>query len=271
MYGETMNTQAADVPSGWIVPQWAAPIGVGALFTTRSGGVSPPPWGSAPEQGEGMNLGFGSGDDPARVRENRERLRRVLPGDPFWLRQVHGSVVVDADGDRAEGDASVPPEADASVALQPGAICAVMVADCMPVLLADAAGRGVAAAHAGWRGLADGVVQAAAARLRARLDDPTARLVAWLGPCIGPTRFEVGRDVLVAMQARLPDAERAFRPLSAGKYLADLPALARQALAMAAISDIAGGTWCTASDPLRFFSYRRDGVTGRHVVLVWRS
>jgi polyphenol oxidase len=266
-----MSMQAAKVSFDWIVPPWAAPAGVSALFTTRSGGVSPPPWGRSPGQGEGMNLGFGSGDDPARVRENRELLRRVLPGDPYWLRQVHGSVVVDADGNRAEGDTSVPPEADASVALRPGAVCAVMVADCMPVLLADAAGRGVAAAHAGWRGLADGVVQATAARLRARLDDPAAPLVAWLGPCIGPARFEVGRDVLDAMQKRLPDAERAFMPLLTGKYLADLPALARQALAMAAVSDIAGGAWCTVSDPLRFFSYRRDGVTGRHVALIWRS
>lgn len=266
-----MNDRPASAPSDWIAPTWAAPVGIGAMFTTRSGGVSPPPWGRSPGQGEGMNLGFGSGDDPARVRENRERLRRVLPGDPFWLRQVHGSVVVDADDDRAEGDASVPPEADASVALRPGVVCAVMVADCMPVLLADAAGRGVAAAHAGWRGLASGVVQATAERLRARLDDPAAPLVAWLGPCIGPTRFEVGRDVLDAMQKRLPDAERAFMPLPTGKFLADLPALARQALAMVAVSDIAGGAWCTVSDPLRFFSYRRDGVTGRHAALIWRS
>jgi YfiH family protein len=218
-----------------------------------------------------MNLGFGSGDDPTRVRENRERLLRVLPGDPFWLRQVHGSVVVDADDDRAVADASMPPEADASVALRPGVVCAVMVADCMPVLLADAAGRGVAAAHAGWRGLAGGVVQATAARLRARLGDPAAPLVAWLGPCIGATRFEVGRDVLDAMKQRLPDAERAFMPRPTGKYLADLPALARQALAMAAVSDIAGGAWCTVGDPLRFFSYRRDGVTGRHAALIWRT
>jgi YfiH family protein len=141
----------------------------------------------------------------------------------------------------------------------------------MPVLLADVAGRGVAAAHAGWRGLAGGVVQAAAARLRSRLADPQARLVAWLGPSIGPSRFEVGADVLDAMAARLPDAPAAFAPLRDGKYLADLPALARQALAQAGVTDVSGGDWCTVSAPHRFFSYRRDGATGRHAALIWRT
>lgn len=266
-----MNDETERIPSEWIMPDWAAPAGIRALFTTRSGGVSPPPWGAAPDQGHGMNLGFGSGDDPEHVRANREWLRRLLPGEPCWLRQVHGSAVVDADDDGRAHDASLPPEADACIATRRGTVCAVMVADCLPVLLADAAGRGVAAAHAGWRGLAGGVVQAAAARLRARLGDPDARLVAWLGPCIGPARFEVGGDVLDAMQRQLPDAARAFAPLPAGKFLADLPALARQALARADVTDVAGGDWCTVSDPQRFFSYRRDRVTGRHAALIWRA
>lgn len=265
-----MKDDTATMPLEWIVPQWAALAGVASVFTTRCGGVSPPPWGSAPQDGRGMNVGFGTGDDPERVRANRARLRQLLPAEPRWLRQVHGSVVVDADDDDGSDATSMPLEADASVALRRGAVCAVMVADCLPVLLADAAGRGVAAAHAGWRGLAAGVVQAAAARLRQRLDDPAAKLVAWLGPTIGPKQFEVGLDVLDAMQLQLPDAARAFVPLREGKFLADLPALARQALATAGVTEVAGGCWCTASDPQRFFSYRRDGVTGRHAALIWR-
>lgn len=218
-----------------------------------------------------MNLGAKSGDDPQRIRANRDRLRQLLPAEPFWLRQIHGVGVVDADADLGSQDTTLVPEADASVALRPGAVCVVTVADCMPVLLADAAGRGVAAVHAGWRGLAGGVVQATVARLRARLCDPEARLLAWLGPSIGPSRFEVGVDVLEAMARRLPDAARAFEPHAAGKFLADLPALARQALAVAGVTDVCGGLWCTVSEPQRFFSYRRDGVTGRHAALIWRS
>jgi len=265
-----MSDERFLIPHDWIVPQWTAPAGIRAIFTTRTGGCSPAPWGASPGRGDGMNLGFGSGDEASRVRANRERLRQFVPAEPLWLRQVHGSTVVDADDD-AERDPASPPEADASVALRSGAVCVVMVADCMPVLLADVAGRGVAAAHAGWRGLAGGVVQAAAARLRSRLADPHAQLVAWLGPSIGPSRFEVGTDVLEAMVKQLPDAPAAFSPLRDGKHLADLPALARQALAQAGVTDVSGGNWCTVSAPQRFFSFRRDGQTGRHAALIWRT
>lgn len=250
----------------WIVPAWPAPAGVHALFTTRAGGVSPPPWGAGPQRDGGMNLGLGSGDQPARVLANRARLRLALPGDPAWLKQVHGAQVVDADAPHAS-----TPTADASTALAAGAVCVVMVADCLPVLLADAQGRGVAAAHAGWRGLAAGVLQATVARLRERLAAPSATVVAWIGPAIGPQRFEVGAEVREAMRAQLPQADAAFVAGRPGKFFADLPSLARQALAQVGVTQVTGGAWCTASDAERFFSYRRDAETGRHAALVWRT
>lgn len=265
---DAARTSVATDPD-WIVPDWPAPAGVRALFTTRSGGVSPPPWGAGAQTEGGMNLGLGSGDQPGRVLANRERLRRALPAEPYWLKQVHGATVVDADALPAP-DAPLP-QADASVALASHAVCAVLVADCLPVLVADVRGRAVAAAHAGWRGLAGGVIQHTVARLRARLDDSDAALVAWLGPAIGPTRFEVGPEVREAMRAGLPRADDAFVPGAPGKLMADLPALARQALAACGVTQVSGGTWCTCSDPQRFYSYRRDGVTGRHAALIWRE
>jgi len=260
----------ASIPSDWIVPDWPAPAGIRAVVTTRVGGVSPPPWGAAPDSGGGMNLGFGSTDEPDRVRTNRERLGALLPAEPFWLKQVHGAVVVDAD---SGGDSL--PAADASTAIGTDVVCAVLVADCLPVLLADAQGRAVAAAHAGWRGLAAGVLQETVARLRQRIEahhgDTQPQILAWLGPGIGPQRFEVGAEVLAAMQVRLPLAAAAFQPAPGAKYRADLYALATQALAQCGVSNVSGGGLCTASDPRRFFSYRRDGITGRHAALIWRS
>lgn len=258
---------AAVAGGDWLVPDWPAPPNVRACVTTRAGGLSPPPWGAAPDLGGGLNLGLNSGDAPARVQANREWLQLRLPSMPVWLRQVHGAGVVDADAPQAGRDA---PVADAGVALAAGVVCAVLVADCLPVLFADRRGRAVAAAHAGWRGLAGGVLQATAARLRSRLGEPAAPLLAWLGPAIGPQRFEVGADVLQAMCARLPQADAAFAPIGADKYLADLYALARQALAQCGGVEVDGGGLCTLSDAARFYSYRRDGVTGRQAALVWR-
>ena len=268
-----MNVNGAAVPTlppGWIVPDWPAPPGVHAFVTTRSGGVSPPPWGAAPGSDGGMNLGLGSGDARDNVLANRARLRRLLPAEPVWLQQVHGAAVVDAEGCAA---LSSPPQADASTALAARTVCAVLVADCLPVLIADRAGRAVAAAHAGWRGLAAGVLQRTVARLRARLGEGAvvAELVAWLGPAIGARRFEVGAEVLDAMQAQLPQAQCAFAPQPGGKYLADLHALARQALAQCGVVQVHGDDSCTFSDAQRFFSYRRDGSTGRHVAVIWRD
>ncbi|MCS6945327.1 MAG: peptidoglycan editing factor PgeF [Sutterellaceae bacterium] len=244
----------------WIVPALPVP-GVRALITTRAGGVSRGPWGAG-EDG-GMNLGMGSGDRPEDVQANRARLRALLPAEPRWLRQVHGAAVVDAER------VLQPPEADAAVCATPGVVCVVLVADCVPVILADAAGRGVAVAHAGWRGLATGVIQNAVQALRRRLRDPAARLYAFLGPAIGQQHFEVGEEVLRAMRHRLPGAGDAFESCGGHKYRADLVQLARMALAQVNVDWIAGGQWCTYSDRHRFYSYRRDRITGRHAALVW--
>jgi YfiH family protein len=247
----------------WIVPAWPVPPGVRAFVTTRAGGVSRGPW-SAGDAGGGMNLGLGA-DDPADVQDNRARLSALLPRAPCWLQQVHGTVVVDA------ASVSAGAVADAAVAVQPGAVCCVLVADCLPVLLADAQGRGVAVAHAGWRGLSGGVIQGTVSALRRAIGDADARLLAFLGPAIGPSHFEVGPEVLAAMRQRLPRAGDAFVDAGAGKFRADLFALARQALEQVHVhgAAVSGGAWCTASDRSRFFSYRRDRVTGRHAAVIW--
>ena len=212
-----------------------------------------------------MNVGRGSGDDRASVDENRMRLRALLPADPAWLKQVHGATVVDA----AEA-AAVPggAEADAAITDRAQVVAAVMVADCMPVLLADTRGRCVAAVHAGWRGLAAGVIQRAVRALRERLGDPDAQLLAYLGPAIGPDHFEVGSDVLEAMSTGLNGAAAAFVRRD-DRYMADLFALGRNALKQENVDAIYGGDVCTVCDPSRFYSHRRDRVTGRHAALIW--
>lgn len=247
---------------GWIRPDWPVSGRVRALITTRSGGVSSGPWGVPPTGTGGMNLGFLSGDAPDAVRANRARLRAALPSEPRWLHQLHGPTVVRAD------DVAEPLEADASFTVTPGVVPAVMVADCMPVLLADVGGRCVGVAHAGWRGLASGVIQATVRAMRSALGDHAAELIAYLGPAIGPAHFEVGHEVLQAMSATLPGATAAFHP-QADKYLADLFALGRQALQEVGVTGVYGGSECTYSAPERFYSFRRERVTGRHAALVW--
>jgi len=247
----------------WIRPQWPAPPRVSALITTRSGGLSSDPFGAAPGKAGGMNIGLKSGDAVETVLANRATLYVLLPREPRWLRQVHGAGAVSID------DEDELPAADAAVSLTPGNPCVVSIADCLPVLFAEQRGRAVAAAHAGWRGLAAGVLQNTAALMRTRLADKRAELIAYLGPAIGPAHFEVGSEVLTAMRERLPEAEAAFRPGAAGKYYADLFRLARQALAQAGVNQIYGGGLCTFSDPTRFYSFRRDRVTGRHAAVIW--
>lgn len=236
----------------FLVPDWPAPQRVRALSTTRTGGVSAAPYAS-------LNLGDHVGDDPAAVAENRRRLGRYLPVVPAWLRQVHGVTVVDA------GAAAVDCEADAAFARQPETVCVVMTADCLPVLFCDRAGTVVAAAHAGWRGLAGGVLEATVSAMGV----PTGELMAWLGPAIGPRAFEVGGEVREVFVAQDPAAASAFTAGSGGKWLADLFLLARQRLARIGLQDVYGGGMCTVSDPRRFFSYRRDRLTGRMATLVW--
>jgi len=259
----------------WIRPAWPVPGNVQALITTRAGGHSQGPWG-APGAAGGMNLGEGS-DDPQAVARNRQRLRALLPAEPRWLEQVHGTVVIDAAahaGVQARGAAAGPParpRADAAFTTASSVVCCVLVADCLPVLLADAAGRGVAAAHAGWRGLAGGIIQNTVAALRAALRDPDARLLAYLGPAIGPAQFVVGPEVLAAMQQRLPAAQQAFIPQGTGKYRADLFALASQALAQVGVTAVYGGGDCTMTDAARFYSFRRESPAGRQAALIWRK
>jgi len=235
-----------------LVPAWPAPANVRALQTLRTGGCSPAPW-------ESFNLGDHVGDSSILVAANRAKLRALLPGEPLWLQQVHGITAVDADF------ATNLLAADAAIARQPGKVCVVMTADCLPVLLCDRAGTVVAAAHAGWRGLLAGVLEATIDKMGV----PAGELLAWLGPAIGPKRFEVGDEVHAAFVNQAPEAALAFSPQLSGKWLANIYTLARQRLQAAGVDSISGGDFCTVSDTERFFSYRRDGVTGRMASLIW--
>ena len=238
-----------------IIPDWPAPARVGALVTTRCGGVSRGAF-------TGLNLGDHVGDDPAAVAANRDTVRQHVGGRPVWLSQVHGTRVVDA----AEFiSVPNPPEADASFARRPGTACVVMTADCLPVLFCDDAGTVVAAAHAGWRGLQAGVLEATVAAMGV----PAASMMAWLGPAIGPQAFEVGGEVRDAFMEDAPEAAEAFTPAANGKWLADIYLLARQRLARLGVTRVFGGGFCTVSETERFFSYRRDGQTGRMASLIW--
>ena len=242
-----------------LTPDWPAPARVRAAFTLRQGGVSTAPYDS-------LNVGVHVGDDPAAVAENRRRIRAQLqlPEEPAWIEQVHGIEVLDLDQSAATGTA------DAVFTRRPGLVCAVQVADCLPVLFATRDGRGVGAAHAGWRGLAGGVLEATVAALREATRAAPGDIVAWLGACIGPDAFEVGEDVREAFDA---DETRHFRAAPARdgrrKWFADLPALAHGRLQRLGLVDIEACGLCTASDTSRFFSYRREGLTGRLAAAAW--
>jgi hypothetical protein len=260
MRSDPQATLAADM----LRPQWEVAARVGAVMSTRAGGVSLAPWDS-------LNLGVAVGDDPAAVAENRRRFTALTGAQPLWLNQVHGCSVVQAS---APLTAAEPPQADASWTDEPGVACTVQVADCMPVLLAAPGGRAVAAAHAGWRGLADGVVEAALAALCAAARCEPGQVSVWLGPCIGPRRFEVGADVLQAFGQTPQSADPRHFMVSASsagasRWLANLPQLARERLSRAGVRRISGGNWCTVEQRSRFFSYRRDGVTGRLAAAIW--
>ncbi|HET9652871.1 MAG TPA: peptidoglycan editing factor PgeF [Usitatibacter sp.] len=238
----------------WITPDWPAPRNVRAFFTTRAGGVSEGEYAS-------LNLGMNSGDDPQRVARNRAVVRAHLPADPFFLAQVHGAAVLDPG--THPGDA--PPKADAAVTATPGATCVVLTADCMPVFLCDAKGTRVGVAHAGWRGMAAGVLENAVAAIGAAPAD----VIAWMGPAIGPDAFEVGPEVREAFMAVDAGSDDAFRPHRAGKYMADLYTLARRRLARAGVTRVHGGGFCTYRDRERFFSYRRVKESGRMGAFIW--
>lgn len=265
--------------SDCLTPDWQVAASVRALVTTRNGGVSVAPfgrWHAEQALSGGLNLGLHTGDDPRAVEVNRARLGALTGATPAWLTQVHGRGVVQAEHALHALQRGAPAlQADASVTDRPGVACVVMVADCMPVLLADARGRAVGAAHAGWRGLLDGVLEETAARLAA-LAGVNPDLRAFLGPAIGAQTFEVGAEVRAAFMAAAALAEReatdgAFVPCNVkpGKYLADLTALARLRLARVGIVGACGGSWCTVSQAELFYSYRRDGKTGRFAGLTW--
>jgi polyphenol oxidase len=264
-----------------ITPDWPAPPGVRSAFTLRTGGVSLAPYDS-------LNVGAGIGDSPEAIAENRRRVREKLglPSEPVWLEQVHGTDVVElgstatlswtgAPSAGAHGAAALGADSaastvgqvrgDASVARGAGYVCAIRVADCMPVLFAARDGSAVAAAHAGWRGLAGGVLEATVRQLGL----PGSQLIAWMGPAIGPAHFEVGDEVRAAFTATDLDAAPAFVANARGRWQCDLYALARRRLTTIGISGIYGGGWCTFAEAERFFSYRRSGQCGRMAALIW--
>lgn len=246
-----------------IIPEWNAQLSakVGALSTTRCGGFSLPPYDDG-AGGGGLNLGIHVGDDPEHVFRNRALLRSHLPAEPLWLTQVHGVNVADA------SVAEQAAQADAVYATRPGVVCAIQTADCLPILFCDIDGAVVAAAHAGWRGLAHGVVEATVAGMR---ESGARDILAWLGPAIGPACFEVGQDVFDAFVDQDRQAASLFAPIKnhPGKYLADIYGLARLRLNALGIVKISGGGFCTVSDRRRFYSYRRDQRTGRMASLIW--
>ena len=248
-------------------PEWPAPPSVRAAFTLRRSGVSSAPFDS-------LNVGAHVGDEAEAVAENRRRVRArlSLPEEPAWMEQVHGVEVVDLDAAAQTPSAQYPHAArmraaDAAVSRRAGRVCTVQVADCLPVLLATRDGSAVAAAHAGWRGLAAGVLEATLKRLAAEPAD----LLAWIGPGIGPAHFEVGAEVRQAFLAHDAAAADAFAANSRGRWQCDLAALARRRLATLGIGAVFGGEWCTYTDASRFFSYRRDGRCGRMAALIWRE
>ncbi|MDP3702293.1 MAG: peptidoglycan editing factor PgeF [Hylemonella sp.] len=246
----------------WLVPKWPAPATVRAVCTTRVGGRSVAPYDS-------LNLGDHVGDDPLAVGANRAVLAQAIAARPVFLQQVHGRGVVTLDAHTLQGT-----EADACLTREPGVACTIMVADCLPLLFTDVRGSVVAAAHAGWRGLAGeggvGVIETLYAALRV----DAGELMVWLGPCIGPQAFEVGPEVKAAFEERNPGAASCFHPAAApGKWLADLPALARLRLTALGIDQVYGNEgsafWCTVTNPSRFFSHRRDRVSGRLAACIW--
>ncbi|WNC88252.1 peptidoglycan editing factor PgeF [Paraburkholderia sp. FT54] len=264
-----------------VQPAWNVSPRVRALVTTRDGGVSEAPfgrWRDGADLPGGLNLGFKSGDDPAAVAANRERLLKLAGvSEAAWLEQIHGAGIVRAEEVLAQARTNgTPTRADASVTDRPGTVCVVMVADCMPVLFCDEAGRAVGAAHAGWRGLAAGIVEQTAQRVAELAGVEAGALHAYLGPSIGPDAFEVGADVRDAFMNGVGAAQRdatanAFveHPHNPGKYLADLPALARLRLQRLGVTRIVGGDLCTVTQRERFYSYRRDRETGRMAALIW--
>lgn len=259
-----MNAATKVTATDWIVPTWSVPMpGVCALSTTRNGGVSAGAYAALDGSG-GFNLGKNVGDLPDAVAHNRSRLNQYLPAPAQFLNQVHGNSVLNASDLR---DVKNVDDADAMITAQAQTVCAVQTADCLPVLFCDRQGRVVGAAHAGWRGLAAGILEATVAQMRAQGAD---EIFAWMGPAIGAQQFEVGSDVRQVFSLKFDTATRFFVEKSTpGKYLADIYGLARATLQRVGVDGITGGEYCTVSDAKRFYSYRRDRITGRMASLIW--
>lgn len=243
--------------SDLIIPNWPAPANIKALQTTRAGGISLAPHYS-------LNLGSHVNDDPLHVAHNRQLLSQFVPNEPVWLNQVHGINVVDA------ANTTCAPDADASYATRKNVVCVTMTADCLPILVCDIAGTVIASIHAGWRSLCDGVIEATILTMRAKLPTETKNLMAWLGPAIGPNAFEVGAEVRAQFIAKDAKAELAFKP-NGDKWLCDIYKITTQRLNNLGVTQIYGGNRCTFTEKDQFFSFRRDGVTGRMATLIWLS
>ncbi len=245
--------------SDFIIPDWPAPANVRSLQTTRNGGVSTGPFAS-------LNLGNHVQDDPLHVAHNRQLLSQFVPSEPVWLNQVHGIDVIDA------ANADCVPNADASFTTRHNTVCVTMTADCLPILLCDSAGTVVASIHAGWRSLCDGVIEATITKMLTSSNVKAGHLMAWLGPAIGPTAFEVGGEVRAQFIAKDAQAESAFQSHGNEKWLGNIYSIAAQRLNNLGVSRIYGGQqegFCTVSDSARFFSFRRDNVTGRMATMIW--
>lgn len=245
--------------SDFIIPDWPAPANVHSVQTTRCGGVSTGPYAS-------LNLGNHVQDDPLHVAHNRQLLSQFVPSEPVWLNQVHGIDVIDA------ASADCVPNADASFTMRHNTVCVTMTADCLPILLCDTAGTVVASVHAGWRSLCDGVIEATIEKILSSSNVKAGHLMAWLGPAIGPTAFEVGSEVRAQFIAKDAQAESAFQSQGNDKWLGNIYSIATQRLNNLGVSQIYGGQqeqFCTVSDSARFFSFRRDNVTGRMATLIW--
>lgn len=237
--------------------------GIGAIFTEREGGVSSGPWGGV-DAIMGLNVGSRVDDNAGCVRMNRSIVAQLTPSEPRWMTQVHGTHVVVAD---TVTDESI--QADAQITTTPGVVCTVQVADCLPVLVADTKARGVAAIHAGWRGLAAGVIENAVSELRQAIGDESADMKVWLGPRIGFDEFETGSEVKEAFLTQYPQCTQGVKA-KGDKWHIDLAAFARTALKNIGVTDVDDCGLCTVADPRRFYSFRRDGAkTGRHAALIW--
>lgn len=246
-----------------LIPDWPdAPKNIGAFTTLRYGGASLAPYDDGITGKNGFNLASHVGDNPEHVQQNRALLRTMLPAEPAWLTQTHSCIVHDA------ATVTSAPEGDANYTTERKVVCVTMTADCLPVLFCDAEGTIVAAAHAGWRGLADGVLEATVKAIR---DKGGKEILAWMGPAIGPQSFEVRKDVIEAFTSRVPETRTGFKsiPHQPGKYLGDMYQLARIVLNKVGVTRISGGGLCTVLDKKRFYSFRRDDVTGRMASVIW--